>query len=167
MMLDYIARNIYNMSMLLDLAKIKENHDDVAIFEDITLPVLVGMYCSPGLKFAAGPFKSDLEKCEIKTINALKIYQALQSLSVMATNDSKSRKNLTAPELTNTPSESDDVMNILGDGDDVDDDVGQASPINLGITMQESYDVDGVNKEQDHQLENEDFLAFIVRTEDV
>jgi len=147
--------------MLLELAKIKE------IFEDITMPVLVVMYCSPGLKFAAGPFKNDLEKCDIKTINALKFYQALQSLSVLATNESKSRKRLSVPDLTNTPSERGDVMNILGDGDDGDDDVGQASPIELGITMQVSCDVDEVNKEQDHQLENEDFLAYIVRTENV
>jgi len=163
-MVDYIESNIYTMSMLLDLANIKENDADAVTFEDLSLLVLVGMYCSPGLQFAAQPFKTDLEKCSIRTINALKMYKALQSLSKLATTVNDSRIALATPELTRTPSDNDEVTNIGLDEEINDQD---ATSIDLRDAMQESTDGGGDNEQVSSQLENDDFLAYIVRTEKV
>ena len=48
-MMDYIDRNSYTISTLLQLANMEANDADALILEDLTLQVQVGMYCSPGL----------------------------------------------------------------------------------------------------------------------
>ena len=156
-MLKYIEKSNYTLTMLLELARIKDNDADVETFQDLSLEFLVGMYCSPGLKFAAGPVKCDLEKCSIKPINAVKMYQALQSLSLLAKNDPNSRKTSTI----NTPviSEDGDDVTIIEDEEEVYNNLDQSS-IDLGSTMQQSAD-------DSQQRDDEEFFDYVVRTEKV
>mgnify|MGYP007082277960 CR=1 FL=1 len=157
-MLSYIERKAYTMLMLLDLAKIKANDTDTETFEDITVPVLISMYCSPGLKFAAQPVKDDLQKCNIKPINTLKMYTALQCLSKLATND-----NITRATITTSP-DTFDLTNVADE--EIDDDLGGIS-LDLRSSMEESPNDYGSDDGKGRQLENEDYLTFFVRTEEV
>lgn len=165
---DYIESNTYTIFNLLADAKIPMIDSDTIIFEDITLNVMLGMYCSPGLKFAAKEFKEDLEKCSIKTLNALKMYKSLQNLSKLATNYNNLK---IAASVANTPlsaSAKTPNSDLTEENQiDIDDDLGTIS-IDLRNTMQElvvlpTNAIDNVDEQS--QLEGEDYMSYLVRTE--
>ena len=156
---DYIDNFSYSISNLIADAKISSSDTDLEIFEDITLPVIVSMYCSPGLKFEAKQFKEDLIKCDVKIRNALKIYKALQELSKAAVKYDKSKTTtptlaIIEPRSMTTP----DVNLLL-------DDVDNAS-IDLGSLMQESSSLPA-DGDANVQREGEEYLTFLLRTESI
>lgn len=155
MMIDYIDKCSYSISCLIADANINttDHKKDCDIFNDMNLKVIIGMYCSPGLKFEAKQFKEDLEQCEVKKINAIKIYHAMQELSKSAVKYNNSI--ITPPVVAITGSRT----AATPDAEVREDDLNNAS-IDLGNLMQEGADIDA-----DVQLEGEDYLGFIVRTE--
>jgi hypothetical protein len=151
--LDFIQNTSFTLANLLQSANIDINDSDTLILEDINLKVLIGMYCSPGLEFAPKPFKDDLKECSVKTINTIKIYKALQDLSKDASDYYKTRSaTFIVP---------DEPIKFPEDGTGELED--PMTPLNISVDL---VNITGKTPDKEGlQLEGEDFLGYIVRTE--
>ena len=86
-MLDYMDRNGIDLTKFMLLCQIgPDEQDTLEKLTDISLKVLVNMYCSPYQKFSAAQFKTDLKvDIGIKPAHVHKIFAGLSSIKNLAT----------------------------------------------------------------------------------